>query len=151
MFCNFGPNWDQIGGFSLLGWRIRRSPALAKDLLILSSTARKNQLLSLLVDSPNKFLSFSTKYQFPCFNPIKLHFWLFTSSNCCCTIFILTLYSLYTQIMLILILTSAQCLQNVVFSFEKGSGNQNHSSSDSQNSIKILFVVEFAIALSAIW
>ena len=40
-FCNFGLNWDQIAGFSLLGQRIRRSPALAKNLLILSHNIRK--------------------------------------------------------------------------------------------------------------
>ena len=32
--------------------------------------------------------------------------------------------------MLILILINAQCLQNVVFSFEKGLSGQNHSLSD---------------------
>ena len=35
------------------------------------------------------------------------------------TIFILISYSLYPQIMLILILINIQCLQKVVFSFEK--------------------------------
>ena len=35
--------------------------------------------------------------------------------------------------MLILISISVQCLQNVVFSFEKGSNNQDNSSSDSHN------------------
>ena len=35
-------------------------------------------------------------------------------------------YSLHTQVMLILILIDAHYLQNVVFSFEKGSGGQNH-------------------------
>ena len=38
--------------------------------------------------------------------------------------------------MLILISINVQCLQNVVFSFEKGSNSQDHSSSDSQNPIK---------------
>ena len=35
-----------------------------------------------------------------------LHFWLFSCCHCCFTIFILTFYSLYTQVMLILILIS---------------------------------------------
>ena len=38
--------------------------------------------------------------------------------------------------MLILILINVQCLENVVFSFEKGSNSQKHSSSDSHNPIK---------------
>ena len=42
----------------------------------------------------------------------------------------LTSYSLYKQVMLILILINVQYLQNVVFSFEKGLNGQNHSSSD---------------------
>ena len=42
----------------------------------------------------------------------------------------LTSYSLYKQIMLILILINVQYLQNVFFSFEKGLNGQNHSSSD---------------------
>ena len=46
-----------------------------------------------------------------------------------CTIFILALYSLHTQVMLILILIDVQYLNNVVFSFEKYSNGQNHSSS----------------------
>ena len=38
--------------------------------------------------------------------------------------------------MLILILIDVQYLQNLVFSFEKGSNVQNHSLSDSHHSIK---------------
>ena len=41
--------------------------------------------------------------------------------------------------MLILISINVQCLQNVVFSFEKGSNSQDHSLSDSQNPIKNFF------------
>ena len=40
------------------------------------------------------------------------------------------------QVMLILILIDVQYLQNIVFSFEKGSNSQNHSSSDSHHLIK---------------
>ena len=40
-------------------------------------------------------------------------------SHCSCTIFILLPYSLYAQVMLILMLINVQYLQNVVFSFEK--------------------------------
>ena len=83
-FCNFGPNWDQIARFSVLGHGIRRSPALAKNLLILSPTTRKPPLPSspplssfAFVDSPTKFFSPSTKYQFPCFNPGKTLFLVF--------------------------------------------------------------------------
>ena len=40
--------------------------------------------------------------------------------------------------MLILILINGQYLENVVFSFEKGSSGQNHSLSDSHNTIEPL-------------
>ena len=43
---------------------------------------------------------------------------IFSCSHCSCTI-ILTLFSLYTQAMLILILIEVQYLQNVAFSFKK--------------------------------
>ena len=68
-FCNFRPNWDQIAGFFLLRKRIRKSCPLAKNLLILPPTSRKNP--------PTKFLSPPTKCQFPCFNPIKASFLAF--------------------------------------------------------------------------
>ena len=41
-FFGFGLNWEQIAGFSLLGQRIRRSPALAKNVLILSQYQGKS-------------------------------------------------------------------------------------------------------------
>ena len=50
--------------------------------------------------------------------------------------FILTSYSLYIQVTPILILTEVQYLQNIAFSFEKGSKGQKHSSSDPQHPIK---------------
>ena len=56
--------------------------------------------------------------------------------HCSCNIFVLTSYSLYTKVMLILILTNIQYLQNVNFSFKKGSNGQNHSSSESCYPIK---------------
>ena len=54
--------------------------------------------------------------------------------NCihsCCIIFILIKYSWYLQVMLTLILTENQYVQNVAFSFEKSSNCQNRSLSDS--------------------
>ena len=50
--------------------------------------------------------------------------------------FILISQSLYTQVMLILILINVQYLQNVVFNFEKGSNGQTHSSATSHHPIK---------------
>ena len=47
-FSNFGPNWDNIGGFSLMGQGIGKSPALAKNLLILFPTTKKNPPISRL-------------------------------------------------------------------------------------------------------
>ena len=66
---------------------------------------------------------------------IKTSF-LAVASHCCCTIFVLISYSFETQIMLILILIDVQYSQNAVFSFEKFSNRQNHSSSDSHHLIK---------------
>ena len=59
--------------------------------------------------------------------------------------FILTLYSLYSTVMLTS--QNVTCLENVV-NFGKGSNSQNHSSSDSHNTIKIFFLAKFAIALT---
>ena len=61
--------------------------------------------------------------------------------------FILTLYSLYSQVMLISISISLACLENVD-NFEKSSNNQNHSCSDSRNPLKISIKVKFAIAFT---
>ena len=61
--------------------------------------------------------------------------------------FILTLHSLYSQVMLILILINVPCLENVV-NFEKCSTSQNHFSSDYHNPITISFIAKFAIALT---
>ena len=48
-FSSFGPNWDNIGGFSLMGQvKIGKSPALAKNLLILFPTTKKNLPISRL-------------------------------------------------------------------------------------------------------
>ena len=47
--------------------------------------------------------------------------------------------------MLILILIDAHYLQNVVFSFEKGSNGQNHFFSDSHKLIKIFPQTKFPI------
>ena len=49
--------------------------------------------------------------------------------------FFLTLCSFYTQVILILILINVQYLRNVIFSFEKSSNGQIHSS-DSHHLIK---------------
>ena len=130
--------------FSLLGLRINRSPALVKNLLILCPNTRK---ISLLADSPSKCLFSSSKYQLPCFNPMKtslLGFWLLPLLL---LHFILTLYFLYSQVMLFLILIIVPCLENVV-NFEKGSDSQNHSLSDSHNPRKIFFIAKFTIALT---
>ena len=47
-FFNFGPNWNNIGGFSPMGQGIGKSPALAKNLLILFPTTKKNPPISRL-------------------------------------------------------------------------------------------------------
>ena len=75
-----------------------------------------------LVDSPeqsNKNLIFSCLIA-----PAPFLFWLDT---------------LYTQVMLILILIDVQYLQNIACGFEKGSNGQNHSSSGSHHLIKKSF------------
>ena len=84
-----------------------------------------------LLSPPTWKIHLPTKGQF---SPLKNNFYaitpknvIFSCSQCSCTIFNLTLHSLYTQIMLILILIGVQYLQNFVFNFEKGSHGQNHS------------------------
>ena len=47
-FSNFGQNWDNTGGFSLMEQGIGKSPALVKNLLILFPTAKKNLPISRL-------------------------------------------------------------------------------------------------------
>ena len=61
---------------------------------------------------------------------------IFSCSHCSCTFFVLISYFFETQIMLILILIDVQYSQNAVFSFEKFSNRQNHSSSGSHHLVK---------------
>ena len=61
---------------------------------------------------------------------------IFSCSHSSCTIFIVPLYSLHAQVMLILILINVQYLQIVVFSFEKCLTDQNYSSSGSHQPMK---------------
>ena len=82
---------------------------------------------------PTKFLFCPTKSQF---NRIKNKHVIFSCSHCSCTIFISISYSFETQIMLILILIDVQYSQNAVFSYEKFSNRQNHSSSGSHHLVK---------------
>ena len=51
--------------------------------------------------------------------PLSLKNFIFSCSYCSCTIFILTSYSLYTQVILILILIDVQYLQNVFSALKK--------------------------------
>ena len=73
-FSNFGSNWDNIGGFSLMGQGIGRSPALAKNLLTLFSTTKKNPPISRFYHQIFIPLHQITKYQILCFNQIKTAF-----------------------------------------------------------------------------
>ena len=61
---------------------------------------------------------------------------IFSRSNYSCTIFVLPSYSLHIQVMLIVISINVQYLQNVVFSFEKGSSGQSHSLSGSHHPVE---------------
>ena len=116
--------------FSLLGRR-GESPPLAENLLIPSPPGKIH---------PSRFSpshSYLTHQRFT--PPLNNNFHVITNKNfifscrdCSCIIFILTLYSLYTQGMLILILINVQYLQNAVFSFEKGLNDQNHSFTPAQ-------------------
>ena len=56
-------------------------------------------------------------------HPKKNNF-IFRCSHCSCTIFILTSYSLYTQVMLILLLINVQYLQNAAFSLKNSRNGQ---------------------------
>ena len=61
---------------------------------------------------------------------------IFMCSHCSYTIFVLISYSLDPQVMLVLILIDVRYSQKTVFSFEKGSNCQNHSSSGSHHLVK---------------
>ena len=61
---------------------------------------------------------------------------IFSCSHSLCTIFILISYSLYKQVVLILILIDVQYLQNVTVSFENGSHGHTQSSFDFYHLIK---------------
>ena len=73
---------------------------------------------------------------------------MFSCSHCSCIIFVLISYSLDTQAMLIFILIDVQYSQKAVFSFEKGSNCQNHSSSGSLHPVKTFHSVKFPIPSS---
>ena len=73
-----------------------------------------------------------------CYNPIKTSF-------LAAVIAILPSYLFYTQVMLILILINIHYSQNVVFSFEKGSIDQNHSFSDFHHPIQKSHPGKFSI------
>ena len=73
-FSNFGPNWGNIGGFSLIGQGIGKSPAPAINLLILFPTTKKNPPIRRLSHQTFIPLHQITKYQVPCFNQIKTPF-----------------------------------------------------------------------------
>ena len=78
---------------------------------------------------PPNFYSLSTKSWFP--DLIKI--FKFKPN-----FYVLISYSFDPQVMLILILIDVQYPQNAVFSFEKGSNCQNHSSSGSHHPVKNL-------------
>ena len=61
---------------------------------------------------------------------------IFSCSHCFCTIFVLILYSLDTQLMAISILIDIQYSQKADFSFEKDLNHQNYSSSGSHHLVK---------------
>ena len=77
------------------------------------------------------FLQNNIFFLIPTLQPNKN--FIFSYIYCYC---ILISYSLYTQVMLILILIDVQCFQNIIFSSEKGSNRQSHSSADSHQPIK---------------
>ena len=70
---------------------------------------------------------------------------IFSCRHCSCTIFVLTLYSLYARFMLILVLMDIQYLQNIGFSFKKSLSDQNHSSSNSYHMTKISSIKSFHV------
>ena len=99
---------------------------------IIAAVLRKAEICTFTPSPPN-FYSLPPK--------VNLTQWknktvIFSCSHCCCTIFVLISYYFETQIMLILILIDVQYSQNTVFSFEKFSNRQNHSSSSSHHLVK---------------
>ena len=89
---------------------------------------------SALLQTPQPYFYHPTKYQFPFFNSIKILASQLLSLLY--TIFISTLYSFYTQVIITLILINVQCLQNVPFIFEKGSNSRNLSRANLHHLVK---------------
>ena len=90
--------------------------------------------------SPYQRLNSPIKSQFSCYNPIKASF-LAVAIAPVPFLFNFIVFA-HTQITQILILINVQYLQNVVFSFEKGSTSQTHSFSDSYHPIKKIFPLQ---------
>ena len=70
---------------------------------------------------------------------------IFICSHSSCAIFVLISYSLDTQVMLILALIDVWYSQKAIFSFQKGSIGQNHSSSGSHCLVKKSSLAKFLI------
>ena len=85
------------------------------------------------------------------FNVITWKNFIFSCNHCSYTIFVLTLYALYTLVMSVFILIDVQYSQNVVFSFENSSNGQNHSSSDSNHRIEKFLLAKFRHPLMLFW
>ena len=102
--------WGDNGVFSTGGMG-RVSAPLTKNLLSPRQPVK-------ILPSRQKVPHLYTNKQFSCYNP-PYKIFIFSCSHCSCTSFILLPYSLYAQVMLILMLINVQYLQNVVFSFEK--------------------------------
>ena len=104
-------------GFSY--WRDAGSPLTPKFALL---PTRKNSPCNRLL-LPHQIYN-TIKTSFLIIAPVTFLFW--------------TSYSLYTQVLLILILIYVQYLQNVVFSSEKYLNGQSHSKSYFHHSVKNL-------------
>ena len=83
---------------------------------------------------PPKVNPLPTKQQFSSYNSKKPS--ILSCSHCPRSIFVLMSYSLDTQVMLVFILIDVKYSQKAVFSFEKGTNRQNHSSSGLLHPVK---------------
>ena len=78
-------------------------------------------------------------------SPPKKNLLIFSCGHWPCAIFNLVSYSLYKQVVLILILIDVQYLQNVLFSFENGRNGQTQSFLDFHHQIKKSLVAKFTM------
>ena len=121
-----GNRISKVTRFSILGrGRWGQVPCKSQNLVI---SPRPGKIPLIRLPPPNFFFLQQRLISRTLNNIFHVSF-IFICSHGSCTIFVLISCSLYTQVMLILMLIDVQYSQKAVFRFGTGSNSQNHSSS----------------------